>query len=216
VRFSFSRLWPRWLRLSLDVKNKMNMPENRDDLLKESVERCRLLSDGLPKRVDPASISYTAKIPFKAMDYREALIWRTEELARTACEMFVRDELASAVTLTRACMETVAAMWYLKEKIQHVIDTKEVGDINDVLMRLLMGSKNDITDLKKKGSVRESLKNFPSGQIYHFFHTEIWLKELGQACKYASPIIFIFSVSSCFLILGRLGQEHWQCYGAPI
>lgn len=126
----------------------MDKPENIDDLLKEVDQRCRLLSECLPKRVDPISISYTAKIPWKAMDYREALIWRTEELARTAYEMFTRDELASAVTLTRACMETVAAMWYLQEKIQHVIDTKKVGDINDVLMRLLMGSKNDITDLE--------------------------------------------------------------------
>ena len=126
----------------------MDMPQNIDDLLKEAEQRCRLLSECLPNRVDPASISYTAKIPWKAMDYREALIWRTEELARTSYEMFTRDELASAVTLTRACMETVAAMWYLQEKIQHVIDTKEVGDINDVLMRLLMGSKNDITNVE--------------------------------------------------------------------
>ena len=116
--------------------------------MKEAEQRCQLLSECLPKRVDPVSISNTAKIPWKAMDYREALIWRTEELARTAYEMFSRDELASAVTLTRACMETVAAMWYLQKKIQQVIDTKVVGDINDVLMRLLMGSKNNITDLE--------------------------------------------------------------------
>ena len=126
----------------------MNIPQNIDDLLKEAKQRCQLLSECLPKRVDPVSISYTAKIPWKAMVYREALIWRTEELARTAYEMFTRNELASAVILTRACMESVAAMWYLQEKIQHVIDTKEAGDINDVLMRLLMGSKNDITDIE--------------------------------------------------------------------
>ena len=126
----------------------MNIPQNIDNLLKEAKQRCQLLSECLPKRVDPASISYTAKIPWKAIVYREALIWRTEELARTSYEMFTRNELASAVILTRACMESVAAMWYLQEKIQHVIDTKEAGDINDVLMRLLMGSKNDITDIE--------------------------------------------------------------------
>ena len=126
----------------------MNEPQNILDLLKEAEQRCQLLSECLPKRVDPVSISYTAKIPWKAMNYREALIWRTEELARTAYEMFTRDELVSAVTLTRACMETVAAMWFLQEKIQRVIDTKEVGDIDGVLMKLLMGSKNKITDLE--------------------------------------------------------------------
>lgn len=126
----------------------MEKTEKKDELLKEAKERCRLLSESLPSRVDHASISVTAKIPFKAMDYREALIWRTEELARIACEMYDRNELASAVTLTRSCMETVAAMWYLKEKIQNVIDTKEVEDIDDVLMKLLLGSKNDITNLE--------------------------------------------------------------------
>lgn len=127
----------------------MNIPQNIDDLLKEAKQRCQLLSECLPKRVD-----YTAKIPWKAMVCREALIWRTEELARTAYEMFTRNELASAVILTRACMESVAAMWYLQEKIQHVIDTKEAGETaNNVIRRLGMEKEikiihGDDSDLK--------------------------------------------------------------------
>lgn len=125
----------------------MDKQEKRDNLLVEAKKRISLLTENLPTRVDPASISVTAKIPFKAIIYREALIWRTEELARMACEMYERNELASAITLTRSCMENVAAMWYLKEKIQYVIDSKDVGKIDDILMRLLMGSKNDLTNL---------------------------------------------------------------------
>jgi hypothetical protein len=62
--------------------------------------------------------------------------------------MYDRKELASAALLTRACLENVAAMWYLKENIQKVIDKEEVGDIDDILMKLLHGSKNDITCLE--------------------------------------------------------------------
>jgi len=123
----------------------MNVLQNILDLLQEAEQRCQLLSECLPKRIDYASISI---VPLKAIDYREVLIWRTEELARTAYEMFNRDELVSAITLTRACMETVAAMWFLQQEIRHVIDTKDLENINEVLMRLLMGSRNKLTDFE--------------------------------------------------------------------
>lgn len=184
--------------------NNLDMPQNIDDLLKKAEQRCQLLSECLPKRVDPVSISYTAKIPWKAMDYREALIWRIEELARTAYEMFTRDELASAVTLTRACMESVAAMWYLQEKIQHVIDTKEVGDINGVLMRLLMGSKNDITGIEAVnvltfvGKINEDVDGFE--------------RSYKSLCEYAHPN---WSGTS-FLYSKPNSEKIWIDYGKNI
>jgi hypothetical protein len=125
-----------------------NELEKKDELLRELNERCRLLSESLPTRIDPASISIKAKIPFKAMIYREALIWRTEELARMALEMYERNELASAVTLTRACMEDIAAMWYLKGTLQNIVEDNNMREVDDVLMKLLMGSRSGITDLE--------------------------------------------------------------------
>jgi len=97
----------------------------------------------LPKRNDPASVSLKAKIPYKALDYREALIWRFVELCRCALEHFNEEDLATATILTRAALETVAALWYLNRKIKSVIDKNSVGDVDDYLMRLLMGSKTD-------------------------------------------------------------------------
>ena len=102
-----------------------------------------MIESSLPSRNDPASVSLKAKIPFKALDYRETLIWRFVELCRCAFEHFNMDDLATAIILTRAALETVAALWYLNRKIKSVIDTKTVSDIDSFLMRLLMGSKTN-------------------------------------------------------------------------
>src|SRR4029077_15755391 len=40
----------------------------------------------LPQSVDVAALGVMSKAPFQLLCTREALIWRTEELARTACD----------------------------------------------------------------------------------------------------------------------------------
>ena len=157
----------------------MKTPPTREELLEEAKGRCATLTECLPSRVDPASISIKAKIPFKAMDYREALYYRTEELARISCELYDRKELASAALLTRACLENVAAMWYLKENIQKVIDKEEVGDIDDILMRLLHGSKNDITCLEAINVL--TFINTLSKDLHEF------KKNYESLCEYSHP-----------------------------
>jgi hypothetical protein len=124
----------------------MDNHQNKDELLKEAKELCLLLTTNLPRRVDSAEISLTAKIPFKALHYRAALFWRTEELARIACELFERNELASAMTLTRSCMETSAALWYLMGKVQKAIDSGDVESVDAALKRLIAGSRNNSSD----------------------------------------------------------------------
>ncbi len=116
-------------------------------LLKEAIDRVELLTMNLPTVVDPASISLQAKIPTKVLCYREAMIWRTEELTRSACHHFESDDLASAITLTRAAIEGIAATWYLKASVEKVVKSGSVGAFDERIMRLLLGSKNDISDL---------------------------------------------------------------------
>ena len=43
-----------------------------------------------------------SKAPFQLLCMREALIWRTEELARTACDALERDDFAAAAHIARA------------------------------------------------------------------------------------------------------------------
>jgi hypothetical protein len=59
-----------------------------------------------------------SKLPFKVLGYREALAWRMAELGRAAIEEFEKDKLAAAIVLTRAAVETSAALWYLCGKVE--------------------------------------------------------------------------------------------------
>jgi hypothetical protein len=120
--------------------------EAAEALLTEANARLSLLEANLPESVDGFAISPKSKLPFKALWYRDALLWRTTQMGRSAAECFERNKLASAVLLTRATVETCAAVWYLQKKIEMTIASGTVGNVDDDLMRLLMGSKVD-TDI---------------------------------------------------------------------
>lgn len=109
-------------------------------VLNEIRERVELLESSLPRRVDAMAVSPISQVPYKALLYREALIWRMAELGREALESFEKNKLVSAIVLTRATVETSAALWYLCAKVDAVVKSRDVGDIDDYLMRLMMGS----------------------------------------------------------------------------
>jgi hypothetical protein len=112
--------------------------------MKEVSENIETLEATLPKHLDGMAVSPISKLPYKALLYREALIWRMAELARGAFDNFERDNLVSAITLTRAAVETSAALWYLCAKVTAAVKSDAVGDIDDYLMKLVMGSATDI------------------------------------------------------------------------
>ena len=120
------------------------MEESIESVLNEIRERLLLIESSLPKRVDAMAVSQTSKLPFKALLYREALIWRMAELGRVAFESFENDKLASAILLTRAAVETSAGLWYLCAKLDATVQSGAVGDIDDYLMKLMMGSKTNL------------------------------------------------------------------------
>jgi hypothetical protein len=117
--------------------------ENPESILVEIQEGLDRLEASLPKRVDGPAISLVSKLPFKVLLYRAALMWRMAELVRGAVGHFKQGELASGILLTRAALETTAAVWYLHKKVFASVESGIVGDIDEFLMRLLMGMKND-------------------------------------------------------------------------
>jgi hypothetical protein len=114
-----------------------------ESMMGEIRERVDLLESNLPRRVDGFGISPHSKLPFKVLLYREVLIWRMAELSRSAFDNLEKERLASAITLTRAAVETSAALWYLWTKIDGAVQSRTVGDIDDYLMKLIMGSKTN-------------------------------------------------------------------------
>lgn len=117
--------------------------EKLETLLAEADARLVLLEGARPKSVDGFALSSVSKLPFIALNYRESLLWRVVQLGRCAYENFESDKLAAAILLTRATVETSAALWYLRTKLENVVESKTLGSIHNDLVRLSMGSKTD-------------------------------------------------------------------------
>jgi hypothetical protein len=111
-----------------------------NDDVKEARARADALRDSLPQSVDAAALGVMEKAPFQLLCTREALIWRTEELARTACDALERDDFTAAALLARATIESAALAWKLMEVLD---DRRKLSpqELNDTLMRMLVGSR---------------------------------------------------------------------------
>ena len=110
-----------------------------EDDLATAKEMTQRLSQSLPELIDVAALGVRSKAPYQLLVVREALIWRTEELARNACNSLECEDLAVAAILTRSITENAALTWKLKE-IQDKRAGKSPEELNTALMRALAGS----------------------------------------------------------------------------
>ncbi len=164
--------------------------ESLTDLLNEIRQRVEHLETSLPRRVD-AMVSPDSKLPFKALLYRAALIWRMAELSRGAFENFEKDRLASALLLTRAAVEASAGLWFLHAKLEGAVKAGTPGEIHVYLMKLVMGSKADpaapeaLNVMKFVDSVEKDVKGFRHQYdiLSEFAHPN-WA---GTALLYSKP-----------------------------
>jgi hypothetical protein len=115
-----------------------------EGLTKEIEKRLRAFEASRTHRIDAMAISQTSKLPYKALLYREGLLWRMVELSRTAFETFEDNRLVSAILLTRAAIETSAALWYLCARLDASVQSGNVAEIDDCLMKLMMGTKTNL------------------------------------------------------------------------
>lgn len=131
------------------------MKKSVAELMDEICTRLEAFESSLPKRINAMEVSQGSKLPYKVLLYREALIWRMVELCRGAFENFTKDKLVSGIVLTRAAVETSAALWYLCAKVDDVVDSGAVGDIDEYLMKMLMGTA---TEAPKVTASREDVE----------------------------------------------------------
>jgi hypothetical protein len=99
----------------------------------------------LPRQIDAFAIS-RVKLPGNAIWYRETMLWRFTELAQDALERLDHERLASAILLTRAAVETGAALWYLDTKIKAAIKSGDLTDLDEKLKQLAVGYKDPSVD----------------------------------------------------------------------
>jgi hypothetical protein len=114
--------------------------EMLDDDVQEARARANTLLHSLPRSLAVVDLGVKEKAPFQLLCTREALIWRIEELARTACDALERDDLAAAGLLSRAVIESTALAWRLMEVLS---DREKLSpqELNDTLIRMLAGSR---------------------------------------------------------------------------
>ncbi|MGI4789549.1 MAG: hypothetical protein ACRYFS_11940 [Janthinobacterium lividum] len=113
-----------------------------DNMLSQVKEASATMKDSLPSRVDPYTISRISKLPFKAVAIRELLLHRGSELASIACELYERQSGVSAYILTRSFLETTAILYWLYQRVEEVTKTGIVGEIDEFLVKMLMGTRN--------------------------------------------------------------------------
>lgn len=105
---------------------------------------CEEFKLNLPENFEIASVSATSKIPFKALTLREALFHRVSDLSNIACDLYEKESMISAFIITRAIMETSAVLYALYLNIQKTLKNKSLTNIDDVLMKIMWGTKNDV------------------------------------------------------------------------
>lgn len=120
---------------------------NEEALLKKGLELSERLKASLPPRIDPATISTRAKIPFKALCIREVMLYRVSELADAALTCYQRDQLVATATLTRALLESVAFLYWLFNELKAAVEDGDTRKIDEFLGRALVGTRNEATPL---------------------------------------------------------------------
>jgi hypothetical protein len=113
-------------------------PTERMNEVRDNVE---VLASSLSARIDPRAVGGESLMPFKVLVRREALAWRFVDLSRGAVVNYKEKNLASTAVLTRAALETTAALYHLHARVKSVVDSGAVGDIGTYLKRVLLGNK---------------------------------------------------------------------------
>ncbi|NTJ36011.1 hypothetical protein G6K86_30840 [Agrobacterium rhizogenes] len=109
------------------------------NLTAEVRSRVNAIRNSLPQSIDVAALGVKSKAPYQLLCTREAVIWRTEELARNACDALERDDFAAAAIMTRAVTENAAMTWSLMELLENR-SKYDAEQLNKLLMRRLAGS----------------------------------------------------------------------------
>jgi hypothetical protein len=164
-------------------RNLWGMRKTAIALMDEIRGRLEVLESNLPASVDAMTVSRSSKLPFKVLLYREALIWRMAELVRAAFDNFGTENLVAAIVLTRAAVETSAALWYLCAKVGTAVESNDVGNIDKYLMKMYVGVATGATTevvMPRPVRVGKFLESVEK-DIPGFNH------QYGILCEYAHP-----------------------------
>jgi hypothetical protein len=122
------------------------MPKTIDDLTIEIRGLLDRLEVSLESRLDARDLGTRSQLPFYVLYCRETWMWRVVELGRDAFDCFQKEDFVSAMVLTRAAMETTAALWVLRGKLEKALKlgTVNISELGRYLARLRVGQGKGI------------------------------------------------------------------------
>lgn len=100
----------------------MSKGQDTEDFLVKAENVCQQLKMNLQERVAPDNPSEVKTLPIYVDCFKEALLYRLTELAETAIDLYCRNALVSAATITRSLLETTALFERLREKCAEFIN----------------------------------------------------------------------------------------------
>jgi len=94
-------------------------------------------------KVAPLSRNIAYKPTFEADYYREIALHRLIELIESAYSLYKADLLVGSIVVARAAQETLAIIWFVNEKLERLVETKDISQFASTMKRLILGWSKD-------------------------------------------------------------------------
>ena len=107
----------------------------------ELEKKLQRLEARLPEVINRENVSDISKTALKAYLIHASLLYRYYDLAKNSESLSKEAAVIPALILARAAFETAALLYYTYTKIDTVVKTGDVSEIDDILMRIMFGEK---------------------------------------------------------------------------
>jgi hypothetical protein len=181
-----------------------NTRPSEAELLQEAEELYQKLFEALPTRVEckPGTAPKNERIPFKAHLARAALIYRAVDITGAALDLVKKKRPTPAFVLSRCVFETAAVLYLLCQRLQRVVETNKLGNIDDFLNRIAVGGRSEFQPEAPDGSIIKSVRISNAIDKLSKEHKGL-AREYGFMCEFAHPN-FLGTLGS----YGKLNKEQ--------
>lgn len=182
-----------------------NTKQNEAQLLREAEELYQKLFQILPTKVTckPVSAPTKERIPFKAHMAKAGLIYRAVDITGATLDLLKQKRPTVGFILVRCVFETTAALFLLYERLQKVVESGKLVDIDGFLNKLVLGGRSESTPKAPDGSTVKSVHISKAIKGLSKEFKSSFAREYGFICEFVHPN-FLGTVGS----YGELDKEH--------
>ena len=171
--------------------------EETEDWLVRADEVCMRLKENLQERCSTVRSfeQEPVSLPFWCDCLKEALLFRSTELAETAIDLYRRNLLVSGAIITRSLLETIALFNRLNESCAKVVKQHERGNYCDEIIKELLKSVQRISLATTTTRDNETQSNIEPCKVPALinsldtrFKTDCKLKRMyDELCQFVHP-----------------------------